>query len=288
MIRAVGCNVLCLALLLTPLVNAEVSTSELPVLSGTSIHRLQSASVGDDFVLYVRTPPAALSDPTRRFPVIYTLDGDHTFPQVAAIATQLGWGESVPDAMIVGIGYGTLDLDNGNHRARDLSPQPWPDLPESGGGAKFLQFMIEEVFPFIEGEYPVDPEKRYLFGHSAGGLFSLYAYAKTPDRFAGIAAGSPLLMGQLDFLFDIDAGEEPRKTNLFIATGSKEDPQLFINGLERLRQHLASDWATEGTSEIVLMPGFDHYTSITPAISRGLQAIFAETPPPNSALSTSP
>jgi predicted alpha/beta superfamily hydrolase len=278
MIRTLDRIVLCVALLLAPLVNADVSTSELPVLSGTSIHRLDSASVGDGFVLYVRTPPVALSDPTRRFPVIYTLDGDHTFPQVTAIATQLGWGGSVPDAVIVGIGYGTLDLDNGNHRMRDLSPQRHPDYPESGGGARFLQFMIEEVFPLIEGEYPVDSEKRYLFGHSLGGLFSLYAYAKAPAAFAGIAAGSPFLQGQLDFLFAIDAGEKPRKTNLFIATGTLEDPQLFIDGLERLRKQLASDWATEGSSEIVLLPGFDHYTAITPAISRGLQAIFAETP----------
>jgi predicted alpha/beta superfamily hydrolase len=288
MIRTAARIVPCLALLLAPLVDAEVSTSDLPVLSGTSIHRLQSESVGDDFVLYVRTPPGAVSDPTRRFPVIYTLDGDHTFPQVAAIATQLGWGESVPEAVIVGIGYGTLDLDNGNHRMRDLTPQQHPDFPETGGGAKFLQFMIDEVFPLIEGEYPVALRKRYLFGHSAGGLFALYAYAKVPGQFAGIAAGSPFLLGQLDFLFDIDAGEEPRKTNLFIATGSEEDPQMFVNGLERLRQHLALDWATEGSSAIVLLPGFDHYTSITPAISRGLQAIFAETLSPESALSTSP
>ena len=278
MIKTLDRILLCVALVLAPLANADVSTSELPVLSGTSIHRLKSESVGDDFVLYVRTPPGALSDPTRRYPVIYTLDGDHTFPQVTAIATQLGWGGSVPDAVLVGIGYGTLDLDNGNHRARDLSPQRSSDNPESGGAAKFLQCMIGEVFPLIEGEYPVDSEKRYLFGHSLGGLFSLYAYAKAPDRFAGIAAGSPYLEGQLDFLFAIDSGQEPRKTNLFIATGSGEDPQMFIDGLERLRKQLASEWATEGSSQIVLLPGFDHYTAITPSISRGLQAVFAEAP----------
>ncbi|HKK23175.1 MAG TPA: alpha/beta hydrolase-fold protein [Pseudohaliea sp.] len=269
-----GLAMMVVALLWPPLVNADVSTSELPVLSGTEIHRVDASAVGDSFVVYVRMPQGALADPDRRYPVVYGLDGDHTFPQLTAITTQLGWGGSLPEVITVGIGYGTLDLDKGNHRMRDLSPQGSSDFPESGGGPKFLEFMAEQLFPLIESQYPADPERRYLFGHSLGGLFSLYAYAQAPELFAGIAAGSPYLQGQLDFLFSIDDGDTPRATNLFIATGDRENPDMFIDDLDQLRGQLASDWATTGSTEIVLLPGFDHYTAITPAMSRGLQAIF--------------
>lgn len=150
---------------------AEVSTSELPILTGTEVHTLHSESVGDDFVLYVHLPPEAFTEPERRFPVLYAMDGDHSFPMICSAVTQLSWSGAVPPVIVVGVGYGTLDLNNGNHRSRDLSPQPYPGAEDSGGGAAFHQFLTEDVFSYIEAKYPVDTEARYLFGHSLGGLF---------------------------------------------------------------------------------------------------------------------
>lgn len=59
MSRAIGIMVCCTLWLAGLETKADVSTSELPVLTGTKIHRLKSSAVGDSFVLYVRVPPAA-------------------------------------------------------------------------------------------------------------------------------------------------------------------------------------------------------------------------------------
>ncbi|MDQ8202930.1 alpha/beta hydrolase-fold protein [Pelagicoccus sp. SDUM812003] len=254
----------------------DVSTSELPVLTGTQVTVLSSESVGDDFTLYVRVPPEAAANPDATYPVIYALDGDHTFPMMCSIVTELGWSGAVPPSIVVGIGYGTLDLENGNHRSRDLSPQPYGNEPQSGGGPKFHQFLLTEAIPFIEERYPADPEKRYLFGHSLGGLFALYTYSKSGDDFQGIVAGSPFLAGQLDLLSDTASGADARVCRLFIVTGDEEDAVYFLNDLKPLEAKLSGGWAKPGSFEIKVLPGFDHFTMVAPSISMGLKSVFAQ------------
>lgn len=262
--------------ILTSDLQAEVSTSELPILTGTEVVSLHSDSVEDDFVLYIRVPTEAAADPKRKFPVIYAMDGDHVYPMMSSAATQLSWSGAVPPVIIVGVGYGTLDLENGNHRSRDLSPQPFDGRPESGGAPQYHEFLTKDVFAYIEANYPADPETRYLFGHSLGGLFALYTYTKSPEYFKGIIAGSPFLAGQLDLLSEVAGDTEPRSCQLFIATGDQEDPAFFIDDLEPLRHKLEDGWAEPNSFEMVLLSGFDHFTMVAPAISMGLKAVFTQ------------
>ncbi|MBN2442437.1 MAG: hypothetical protein JXJ04_13870 [Spirochaetales bacterium] len=42
----------------------------------------------------------------------------------------------------------------------------------------FLELIEKEIFPLAEKGFSVDPEKRILFGHSNGGIFSLYTLFK--------------------------------------------------------------------------------------------------------------
>lgn len=255
---------------------ADVSTSQLPTLAGTEIRTITSKSVGDDFVLYVLLPPEAAAEPERTFPIVYALDGDHTFPIVASAKKHIGWSGTFPPIIIVGIGYGTLDLDEGNHRSRDLSPQPYEGGVESGGGARFHRFLIEEAFPYIEAHYPADPENRYLFGHSLGGLFGLYCYAKSPASFKGIIAGSPYLDGQLELLAEVAGDTPPRSCKLLTITGEEEDHTDFIKDLEPLQKFLETKWAQPDTFEIVLLPGYNHFTMVAASISKGLEDIFED------------
>lgn len=255
-------------------VNANVSTSELPVLTGTEVLSVPSRAVGDKFTVYIRVPPEAAADPKRKFPVIYTLDGDHTFPMLASIVTELGFSGAVPPAVIVGIGYGTIDLDNGNHRSRDLSPQPFQQWSDSGGGPAFYRFLIEELLPMIESRYPANGKQRYLYGHSLGGLFALYAYTRQADVFQGIVAGSPALKGQHAFLEKTLGQGKARACRLAVLTGSEEDASTFIDGLKPLTASLERGWAKPGSYEVALIPGFDHFTMVAPAMSRGLRFVF--------------
>lgn len=50
--------------------------------------------------------PQGYADNSKRFPVIYVLDADGLFPMVSDIARVLAIGGEIPNAIVVGLGYG--------------------------------------------------------------------------------------------------------------------------------------------------------------------------------------
>ena len=82
------------------------------------------------------------------------------------------------------IRIGGFDLQKEGDRARQLISYV-PDQPylyEKLTGREFLQFIADELSPYIEKNYRARETGRVLAGHSFGGLFALYAL------FAGGAA----------------------------------------------------------------------------------------------------
>lgn len=60
-----------------------------------------------------------------------------------------------------------------------------------GDGAKAtLDFILNELIPYLESEYPCDNAEYYLCGYSLAGLFALWS-AYNSNAFSGIAAVSP-------------------------------------------------------------------------------------------------
>jgi predicted alpha/beta superfamily hydrolase len=133
------------------------------------IDSLHSHILGEERKIWVYLPEGA-KDTSKRFPVIYLLDGDGNFATVAGIARYLTESLTGPEVIVVGI----LNTD----RMRDLTPthsllEPGghqePALKTSGGGEKFTAFIQKELIPHIDSLYPAAPFKM-LIGHSLGGL----------------------------------------------------------------------------------------------------------------------
>jgi enterochelin esterase-like enzyme len=60
------------------------------------------------------------------------------------------------------------------------------------GGPKadaYLQFIVKELKPYIDGHFPTysDPDHTFIAGSSMGGLISLYALCEYPEVFGGAA-----------------------------------------------------------------------------------------------------
>lgn len=145
---------------------------------------LHSVRLGRDFSVTVNQPGARVFLPGQKMPVIYALDGGYGIagPQGNLLANT---GVMRP-AMIVSVGY---LAGQKNWRSTDLTHTKGP-IPESGGGAAFEAFLIEDLKPFIEAKFPADPKRSVLFGHSLGGLFAANVFADNPDAFAGYIIGS--------------------------------------------------------------------------------------------------
>lgn len=65
-------------------------------------------------------------------------------------------------------------------------------IPGYGGAEEFLDFIEQKVRPAVQVRFPqATLEREALYGHSYGGLFSLYALLTRPRSFACYIASSP-------------------------------------------------------------------------------------------------
>ena len=79
-------------------------------------------------------------------------------------------------------------------RVRHMGPTvDWLEPHVEGGAKRFLGFIREELIPFVDSNYPTNPEDRTLLGASLSGLFSVYALLQHPETFNRYVAGSPAL-----------------------------------------------------------------------------------------------
>ena len=92
-----------------------------------------------------------------------------------------------------------IGISNAENRTRDLTPPKFieaqsavssdpmavamtPNAVLEGGAPCFLDFIENELIPYVEANYPVT-QFRTLIGHSYGGLFTLFALAERPALF---------------------------------------------------------------------------------------------------------
>ena len=136
--------------------------------------------------------PAERSGPAPH-PVLTVLDGNALFPLAAQLVRNLRArpdGARDAEAVVIGIGYpvdGPYDMAA---RADDYTLAPLPN----GRGVvadRFLDFIEHDVQPWLARQLPVDPERQTLFGHSYGGLLTLYAMLTRAHLFRRYVAASP-------------------------------------------------------------------------------------------------
>jgi uncharacterized protein len=146
---------------------------------------------GACYRIFIHEPPVA--PPPGGFPVLYLLDGNaHFSTAVATVAMQMRRSEvtGVPASVIVGIGYPTDELLEIKRRCFDYTP--CANAKQEGGGAEwFSDFIEHELKPVVEALVPLDRERQVLFGHSFGGLFTLWSLFARPGSFRGYLAASP-------------------------------------------------------------------------------------------------
>jgi hypothetical protein len=165
------------------------------------IDTLSSKVLGEKRALWIYVPPAGPDDSyyaPKRYPVLYLLDPDASYFYTSSLVQQLSLGESMgmaacPAMIVVGI--------VNTNRSRDLTPThslkgigPYQDrsLVRSGGGGRFMEFLEQELLPYVDAHYPTLPY-RVFAGHSFGGLTVLNALATKPSLFTTYVAIEPSL-----------------------------------------------------------------------------------------------
>ena len=171
-------------------------------------------------------------------PILYMLDGNAAFdlltPELLA---------SVPDLCIVGIGYDTPFRFDATRRSLDFTPpregagpvdDPVHPGRRIGGADAFLDRLNGEIRAVAEQGIPVDTARRSLWGHSLGGLLTLYALLSRPGRFDRYIAASPSIWWGDDYLLAFEARRSPPAQTAEVA--------IMLGEAERRSSPTAPHW----------------------------------------------
>jgi predicted alpha/beta superfamily hydrolase len=260
--------------------NGELQDREHPAappsveILGTQRMKILSSIVGQEYELDINLP-RNYKDTTRRFPVIYLLDSQWDFPLVNAVFGGQYYDGFVPELIIVGITWGGKNPKYDSLRARDYTPTTIQQVPYSGNGPKFLEFIKKELIPFVESKYRTVKDDRGLMGSSLGGLFTLYAMFHETALFNRYILTSPALGWDKDTTFTYEKNYAGKNkglpVRLFMGIGGLEFgiPQFrkFVDQLKS-RNYDGLDLQTW------VMEGMGHSGSKPEGYARGLQAMF--------------
>lgn len=141
----------------------------------------------------------ARSAPVGGYPVLYVLDGNARLPllrEARETLTRHGPEGQGSPLLIVGIGYPGVERFAVERRAADFTPSGLHNDGKPHRAAAFLDFIEQQLKPLIAERYAINPSRQSLFGHSLGGLFTLYTLQHCPQCFRDYIAISPSLWWQ--------------------------------------------------------------------------------------------
>lgn len=250
----------------------EPNIAFLQGLEKTHYHRIESAVAERTYHLFVRVPE--LPEPGETYQTIYLMDGGMTFPLLAAYYNYLKLGEEVPEAIIVGVSYGTDDWQQGNMRSTDYTAKS-EERSFWGGAGDFQRILADEIMPLVEGKYPSDPSRRILFGQSIGGQFVLYTAMTAPDLFWGYVASNPALHRNLELFLTLKpvAGSKV-KPRLFVSSGSNDEP-VFRKPATTWMEHWTKRTDLPWALRAVTLEGQSHFSAAPAAFREGLRWILS-------------
>jgi uncharacterized protein len=169
-------------------------------------------------------PPYNYKDrPDERFPVVYVLDpGNNLFATFGIVNYYSDMLKIMPRMIIVGI--------VSNDREKDYLPTPSKEQPTGGGAEKFLRFISSELVALIDSTYPANSE-RCIIGHSAGGLFAIYALENQPYLFNSFICIDPSLwydeQSYVKAMPEFLKSNKDLKKSIFISLSNEKEMGVF-------------------------------------------------------------
>lgn len=236
----------------------------LPALRG-DYFPLTSSHTRRQYHVYVRLPEGYDASKSRTYPVIYLLDGDSLFPLLAPTHLLLNIDEGLPEAILVGIAYGSFEPSI-NKRNIDFAV---------AGAPKFLSFMKDELIPQIERRYKTDPSRRTLVGQSLGGHFVLWSAVEDPNLFWAAIASNASFPEPRDNLLRAPSVRSAGQAHIALISGTRDTPQ---------RMQYATDWVHHWTAHPeppwqvrhFIIDGGTHSASIGRAYREAMVWLFKE------------
>jgi predicted alpha/beta superfamily hydrolase len=123
-----------------------------------------------------------------KYDVVYILDGETHFDDFIFIYKFARNEKFLPPLILIGLP--NTYSSEGNQRDRDFLPEKTTENPKAGGANNFISFFKNELIPFVNKMLPSSGDNS-LFGHSLGGVFTMYVLLKEPGLFTNYFCSDP-------------------------------------------------------------------------------------------------
>ena len=263
--------------LILPLISAQASEFEPYKMPRTEVVPIQESDTDRQYELYVKLPEDYAENPDAIYPVIYTTDAEVHMDMLSGATEFL-----MPEVILVGISYQkNYPHERANiSRFRDYTmveqtdPAAQARFP-TGQAGNHLSFIRDDVIPYIEENYRVNPAERSYFGYSLGGAFGAYILFSKPDSFTNYILGSPALGDRTARYIDeleVQSAQEQqdRNANVFVSLGeAEEDAKASVDGLiSVLKRRSGSGMALTG---LVIIEDSNHATAFPETVLRSVK-----------------
>ncbi len=217
-------------------------------------YSIYDAEMQVEFLVHVTRPPEY--DPAKTYPVILLTDAVWRFGNVPEMRQLIADGKAAP-VLLVTLGYNYL-IDGTNEYYRFTHLVEQRDL--------LLDFITDNLMPYLCENYRIDCGNSTLYGHSDGGVFAHNALFNS-DRyenqpFGRYVIGSPAFFGLYDE--DADTALRPEEAlndygyfdrhetldkRVWLCGGSQEDPDYagaysghdsLLTGLKKLNERVSA------------------------------------------------
>lgn len=263
--------VICLISFFGPKTLAQAEGTD--VVIGQSL-TLTSKILSRDVPVLIYVPDGYDASSTN-YPVLYDLNS-FLFVYDCGTAQLLARISDIPNMIVVGV----PPLERG------YVPTPFEERGENPAGADLsIKFLKEELIPFVEKNYRTSTF-RILYGHSVGGLFTMYSLFNYPDLFTAYVAGSPWFQTNNQYwLKNIEkmAKETKLADKFLFMTVGKEEEKLTIDTYKELEKWMNDGPITGLTWKSAWVEG-DHGSMVGRNIYDGLLFIFSGWKIPNTVL----
>lgn len=215
-IRKVVITLMTLVVSVTPTLAQEYGD---PISIG-KYRKLHSQILNEERTILVHLP-RGYDKSQERYSVLYCLDGDSLSLAFSAATVRMLSYRKIPELIVVAIAN--------TDRSRDMFPVKLNGRPTTGGADVFLNFLIDELIPFVDQNYRTK-NFRILYGASAAGLFTVYALLAKPDSYSAYIASSPMIGRCPEFISErakkLFKDKKSLRKSLYIIYGKSDAPPV--------------------------------------------------------------
>lgn len=246
---------------------------------------LVSKILSEKRTINVYLPEGYKANDTIHYPVIYLLDGgaDEDFIHTVGLVqyNNFSWIHRVPPSIVVGIANTDRKRDFTFPTSVEAEKKRYPS---SGDAAKFIEFIEQELQPFIAKNYKANRQST-IIGQSLGGLLATQILFEKPQLFNQYIIISPSLWWSDGALLKQNPAilneNFTHKTQVYIGVGKEgvwsstpNTPHVMEVDANLLADKIRSAKNKNVRVFFDYMPEEDHATSSHPAVFNAFRLLY--------------